>query len=74
MKCYAIGSGTITNCYYDSTLVGEVEDAGSIEDISTLDKNEFVNLLNSYRNGEEKEYPSDWKKWKLGENGYPEFQ
>ena len=73
-QCYAIGSGTIKSCYYDSTLVGEVEDAGSIEDISTLDKNEFVNLLNSYRNGEEKEYPTDWKKWKLGENGYPEFQ
>ena len=73
-QCYAIGSGTIKSCYYDSTLVGEIEDAGSIEDISTLDKNEFVNLLNSYRNGEEKEYPTDWKKWKLGENGYPEFQ
>ena len=71
--CYAIGSGTITNCYYNSTLVGEVEDTNSIEDISKLNKNEFVNLLNSYKN-EEGEYPTDWKKWKLGENGYPTFE
>ena len=71
--CYAIGSGTITNCYYNSTLVGEVEDVNNIEDISKLDKNEFVNLLNSYKN-EEGQYPTDWKKWKLGEDGYPIFQ
>ena len=71
--CYAIGSGTITNCYYNSTLVGEVEDTNSIEDISKLNKNEFVNLLNSYKN-EEGEYPTDWKKWKLGEDGYPIFE
>ena len=70
---YAIGFGTATNCYYDSTLVGEVEDVNNIEDISKLDKNEFVNLLNSYKN-EEGQYPTDWKKWKLGKDGYPTFE
>mgnify|MGYP001851555707 CR=1 FL=1 len=73
-SCYAIGSGTITNCYYNSTIVGEVEDSGSIEDISSLDKNEFVNLLNSYTNEGEEGYPTGWKKWKLGEDGYPTFE
>ena len=70
---YAIGSVTITNCYYNSILVGEVEDANNIEDISNWDKKEFVNLLNSYKN-EEGQYPTDWKKWKLGKDGYPTFE
>lgn len=59
--------------YYNSILVGKVEDVNNIEDISKLDKNEFVNLLNSYKN-EEGQYPTDWKKWKLGEDGYPTFE
>lgn len=50
-----------------------MEDVNNIEDISKLDKNEFVNLLNSYKN-EEGQYPTDWKKWKLGEDGYPTFE
>ena len=73
-KCYAIGDKTINNCYYDSTLIGDTEDTNNIEDISKLDKNEFVNRLNSYTNEENKEYPIGWKIWKLGENGYPVFQ
>ena len=72
-KCYAIGDKTITNCYYNSTLTGKVEDENSITDIRALDKNEFVNLLNLYKN-EEGQYPIDWKKWILGEEGYPIFQ
>ena len=72
-KCYAIGANTMTNCYYNSTLVGKIEDENNIEDISKLDKNEFVNLLNSYTN-EETQYPSDWRKWEIGENGYPTFE
>ena len=35
---------------------------------------EFINLLNSYRNDDEEAYPIDWKKWKLGEKGYPEIE
>ena len=72
-SCYAIGAEIVTNCYYDSTLVGKVEDANNIKDISNLDKNEFVNLLNAYKN-QEGQYPTDWKKWKLGVNGYPIFE
>ena len=72
-KCYAIGDKTIKNCYYNSTVTGKVEDENSITDISVLDKNEFVNLLNSYKN-EKGQYPTDWKKWKIGEDGYPIFE
>ena len=35
---------------------------------------EFVDLLNSYRKEGEQTYPTDWKKWKLGEEGYPSFE
>ena len=35
---------------------------------------EFVDLLNSYRKEGEQTYPTDWKKWKLGEEGYPAFE
>ena len=72
-NCYAIGDKTINNCYYDSTIVGSVQDANNIQDISNLDKNEFVNLLNSYTN-KEGQYPSEWKIWKMGANGYPTFE
>ena len=72
--CYAIGDKTINNCYYNAILVGEVEDVGNIEDISQLDEKEFVNILNSYTNEGEQTYPTDWKKWKLGEEGYPVFE
>ena len=72
--CYAIGDKTINNCYYNAILVGEVEDVGNIEDISQLDKKEFVNLLNSYRKEGEQTYPAEWKKWNLGEEGYPVFE
>ncbi len=35
---------------------------------------EFVDLLNSYRKEGEQTYPTDWNKWKLGEEGYPAFE
>ena len=34
---------------------------------------QFVDLLNSYT-GSEEAYPTDWKTWKLGEEGYPVFE
>ena len=34
---------------------------------------EFVQILNEYKD-ENNEYPSEWKKWKLGENNYPTFE
>ena len=43
-------------------------------DISDKSVEEFINLLNSYINDDEEEYPTDWKKWKLGEKGYPEIE
>ena len=39
---------------------------------SEMQKQEFVDLLNSYQD-ENGKYPSEWKKWKLGEDGYPTF-
>ena len=38
-----------------------------------LKSQEIIDLLNNYINiGEE--YKSEWKKWKLEENGYPTFE
>ena len=73
-KCYAIGADNIKNCYSDFTLVGTIEDNEKIQDISKLDKDEFVELLNSYSEEETGLYPIGWKKWILGENGYPVFK
>ena len=63
---------TITNGYYNSSLMDSTItiDNGLI-DIADKSSEEFINLLNSYRNDGEKTYPIDWKRWKLGEKGYP---
>ena len=53
----------------NGTLTGEMQYYNS----DFIKSNEFVNILNSYKN-EEGEYPTDWKKWKLGKNGYPTFE
>ncbi len=68
-------SSSITNGYYNSSLIDSTItiDNGLI-DISDKSVEEFINLLNSYRNDDEEAYPIDWKKWKLGENGYPIFE
>ena len=34
---------------------------------------EFVELLNNYKD-ETGNYPKDWKKWKIGDKGYPIFE
>ena len=35
--------------------------------------NKIVNLLNSFKDDNDN-YPSNWNRWKLGENGYPIFE
>ena len=48
-------------------------DEGEIHAINNINTTEFVNTLNNYKssNGQ---YPTEWKKWKLGEEGYPVFE
>ena len=46
---------------------------GNIITKTDMKNQEFVNELNSYKD-ENNQYPSDWKKWKLGEDGYPTFE
>ena len=48
-------------------------DDGEINAIENINTTEFVNILNNYKdsNGQ---YPIEWKKWKLGEEGYPVFE
>ena len=48
-------------------------DEGEIHAINNINTTEFVNTLNNYKssNGQ---YPAEWKKWKLGEEGYPVFE
>ena len=66
-------SSTITNGYYNSSLIDSniTADNGLI-DISNKSIQEFVNLLNSYQD-DDNIYPSNWKKWKSGDNGLPIF-
>ena len=53
----------------NGTQTGEMQ----YYDSDFIKSNEFVNILNAYKN-EEGEYPTDWKKWKLGEDEYPTFE
>ena len=46
---------------------------GNIITKTDMKNQEFVNELNSYKD-ENNQYPTEWKKWKLGENGYPTFE
>ena len=64
-----------TNVYnIDDNYIGsQVTYVGNITTKADMKNEEFVNDLNSYRN-EDNKYPSDWKRWKLGENGYPTFE
>ena len=49
--------------------VGNGSYAKTLEEIKTQG---FVDILNSYKD-DSGNYPTDWKKWTLGENGYPTF-
>ena len=66
-------TATITNGYYNSSLIDSniTVDNGLI-DVSNKSIQEFVNLLNSYQD-DDNTYPSNWKKWKSGDNGFPSF-
>lgn len=73
--CRVIGAETSNNCYYFSASI--TNEATPIEEgtvnIDGKSTEEFVELLNSYKD-ENGVYPENWKKWKVGENGYPVFE
>ena len=52
--------------------IGNV-DNGEIEQINNVNTEEFVSTLNNYKNLNG-QYPSEWKKWKIGEDGHPIFE
>ena len=62
------------NVYYLSTVAeiglgrGSI-DEGEIHSVNSVNTADFVNILNNYE-----QYPAEWKKWKLGEDGYPTFE
>ena len=64
-----------TNVYnIDDKYIGSSETyTGNIITKTDMKNQEFVNELNSYKD-ENNQYPSDWKKWNLGEDGYPTFE
>ena len=49
--------------------------SGSIikKEKSEMQSQNFIDLLNGYKD-ESGNYPSEWKRWKLGEDGYPTFE
>ena len=72
----------INHCYYASEkAIGQIDKENDENIVNhAVQKTEkeiytqqFVDLLNSYTGGEEA-YPTDWKTWKLGEEGYPVFE
>ena len=73
-NCKTIGADNLDKCYYNSDLVpeGALVEQGAI-DVKGKTMEEVVNLLNSYTD-ETGKYPTEWKKWKIGENGYPTFE
>ncbi len=71
---YVIGATTLNSCYYYSNLTpSEITIESGLINMEGKTCNEFVELLNSYKD-ENGVYPEGWKKWKVGENGYPTFQ
>ena len=65
-----LSSREMTSCYYNSELSGVTQDLTGITDVKDMEMQEVVNLLNNYKD-ESGSYPTEWKKWTLGENGYP---
>ena len=55
-------------------ILGNGEYTGTViaKKLETMQTQEFVDLLNNYKD-ENGNYPADWNKWKIGENGYPAF-
>ena len=65
-----LSSREMTSCYYNSELSGVTQDLEGITDVKDKEMQEVVDLLNNYKD-ESGSYPTEWKKWTLGENGYP---
>ena len=74
---------TVTNCYYDKNLAEKginnwTEVAGNGIERAEINSEEIVKQLNAYiEKGTENEEgidTSDWKKWKIGEKGYPVYE
>ena len=65
-----LSSSEMTSCYYNSELSGVTQELEGITDVKDMEMQEVVNLLNNYKD-DSGNYPTDWKKWTLGENGYP---
>ena len=61
------------SCYYNSESSGITQDLEELTDVKNIDIEDFVNLLNKYKD-ETGIYPKDWKKWKVGDEGYPIFE
>ena len=55
-------------------ILGNGEYTGTVtaKTLETMQTQEFADLLNNYKD-ENGNYPADWNKWKIGENGYPAF-
>lgn len=71
---FAISGNTVNNCYYSMEINADMTSIEeNLVDISDKNGQQFVDLLNSYRDDTEN-YPSNWKKWKLGNEGYPIFE
>ena len=82
-NCFNIGEAQIGICrstnssdnvyYLDSASgTGGITNAQAITK-DEINSQEFINVLNSYIDKGEP-YKSNWKKWKIGENGYPIFE
>lgn len=68
-----VSSSEMKSCYYNSESSGMTQDLEELTDVKNIDIEDFVNLLNKYK-GETGIYPKDWKKWKVGDEGYPIFE
>lgn len=69
----------VDNVYWLNTSAENVSGFGnpsgiySIITLTDIKSNVLIDSLNSYKNSEQK-YPSDWNKWKIGNDGYPIFE
>ncbi len=68
-----VSSSKIISCYYNSELSGITQELEELKDVKNMMVEEFVELLNNYKD-ETGNYPKDWKKWKVGDKGYPIFE
>ena len=71
---FAISGNSVNNCYYSSTINSNMTSLEeNLVDVSDKTGQEIVDLLNSYRDNTGN-YHNNWKKWKMGDKGYPVFE